>query len=403
MRLLLYTSQLMKDNKREENIYESLASFLNDRSTTSDKKRTPSEEEELRKLTFLWDECHPEKVETEDIWKKTMQKIENNDSTIVKHTHRRFMSAWVWGAAASVAILIGLGFFFSRNNMHEEVDEALKMEQYMLANTSAEDVKEVTLVVSDKKKIEIANNSQVAYTSTGQVRVNSSKLDETKTEDKDQEQKEEYNQIIVPKGRRSMIVLADNSKIWINSGSKVIYPRSFKSEKRQIYVEGEVYLKVTHDETKPFIVSTSACEVEVLGTSFNVSAYKGNSQANIVLVEGSVNVRDNSKHQMKMQPNERVELNEAGIAKKEKVNALEYIQWVDGIWALNGKPLKEVLRYLSEYYGQTILCDPVIEAEPFYGKLFLNEDLNKILESIRQALPEELASKKNIIYIDNNI
>lgn len=403
MRLLLYTSQLMKDNKREENIYESLASFLDDRSTTPDKTPTSSEEKERRKLMFLWDECHPEKVETEDIWKKTMQKIANNDSTIAKPTHRRFMSAWLWGAAASVVILIGLGFFFSRNNIKEEVDEALKMEQYMLANTSAEDVKEVTLVVSDKKKIEIANNSQVAYTSTGQVRVNSNKLDETKTEDKAQVQEEEYNQIIVPKGRRSMIVLADNSKIWINSGSKVIYPRSFKNEKRQIYVEGEVYLKVTHDETKPFIVSTSACEVEVLGTSFNVSAYKGNTQADIVLVEGSVNVRDNLKRLMKMQPNERVELNEAGIAKKEKVNALEYIQWVDGIWALNGKPLKEVLRYLSEYYGQTILCDPLVEAEPFYGKLFLNEDLNKILESIRQALPEELALKKNIIYLDNSI
>lgn len=393
----------MKDKKREENIYESLASFLNDRSATSDKKLSPSEEEELRKLMFLWDECYPEKAETNRILEKTLQKIANNDSRITQPTHRRFIPIWIWGAAASVILLIGLGFFFTQNNIKEEVDEALKMEQYMLANTSAEDVKEVTLVVSDKKKIEIANNSQVAYTPTGQVRVNSSKLDETKTEDKDQVEQEEYNQIIVPKGRRSMIVLADNSKIWINSGSKIIYPRSFKNEKRQIYVEGEVYLKVAHDQTKPFIVSTSACEVEVLGTSFNVSAYKGNSQANIVLVEGSVNVRDNLKHQMKMQPNERVELNEAGIAKKEKVNALEYIQWVDGVWALNGKPLKEVLRYLSEYYGQTILCNPLIEAEPFYGKLFLNEDLNKIIESIRQALPEELANQKDIIYIDNSI
>lgn len=393
----------MKDKKREENIYESLASFLNDRSATSDKKLSPSEEEELRKLMFLWDECYPEKAETNGILEKTLQKIANNDSRITQPTHRRFMPIWIWGAAASVILLIGLGFFFTQNNIKEEVDEALKMEQYMLANTSAEDVKEVTLVVSDKKKIEIANNSQVAYTPTGQVRVNSSKLDETKTEDKDQVEQEEYNQIIVPKGRRSMIVLADNSKIWINSGSKVIYPRSFKNEKRQIYVEGEVYLKVAHDQTKPFIVSTSACEVEVLGTSFNVSAYKGNSQANIVLVEGSVNVRDNLKHQMKMQPNERMELNESGIAKKEKVNALEYIQWVDGVWSLNGKPLKEVLRYLSEYYGQTILCNPLIEAEPFYGKLFLNEDLNKIIESIRQALPEKLANKKDIIYIDKNI
>lgn len=390
----------MKDNKKEESIYDSLASYLNDRSTASDKEISPSEEEELRKLVFLWDECHPGKIEADGVLNKTLQKIESNKTVSTKHTHHRFMPAWIWGAAASVVLLIGLGFFFSQENIKEEVDEALRMEQYMLANTSAEDAKEVTLVVSDKKKIEIANNAQVAYTATGQVRVNSDKLSETAAEDKAQEE-EEYNQIIVPKGRRSMIVLADNSKIWINSGSKVIYPRSFKKEKRQIFVEGEVYLKVTHDETKPFIVSTAAFEVEVLGTSFNITAYKGNSKSDIVLVEGAVNVKDNLKHQMKMHPNERVELNEAGISKKEKVNAQEYIQWVDGIWLLNGKPLKEVLQYLTEYYGQNISCDPTIENEPFYGKLFLNEDLNKVLESIRQTLPEAFTTQKDIIYIDN--
>lgn len=392
----------MKDNKTEESIYESLASHLNDRTVTPDKKVLQSEEEEVRKLIFLWDECHPEKAEAEGVSNKTLQKIENNDRLIAKRAHRRFMQAWIWRAAASVVLLIGLGYFFSQNTIKEEVDEALKMEQFMLANTTTEDVEEVTLMVSDKKKIELANNSQVAYTSTGQVHVNYDKLSEATTAEKAQEEKEEYNQIIVPKGRRSMIVLADNSKIWINSGSKVIYPRTFKEGKRQIYVEGEVYLKVARNEAKPFIVSTSSFEVEVLGTSFNVSAPKGSSKPSVVLVEGAVDVKDRLERHIKMQPNERVELNEAGISKKEKVNALDYIHWVDGVWVLNGKPLKEVLQYLAEYYGQTVQCDPSIENEPFYGKLFLNEDLNKVIESIRQILPEPLATQKDIIFTENH-
>lgn len=392
----------MKNNKTEESIYESLASHLNDRIVTPDKKVLQSEEEEVCKLIFLWDECHPEKAEAEGVLNKTLQKIENNDRLIAKRAHRRFMPTWIWGAAASVVLLIGLGYFFSQNTIKEEVDEALKMEEFMLANTTTEDVEEVTLVVSDKKKIELANNSQVAYTSTGQVHVNSNKLSEATTEEKALEEAEEYNQIIVPKGRRSMIVLADNSKIWINSGSKVIYPRAFKEGKRQIYVEGEVYLKVARNEAKPFIVSTSSFEVEVLGTSFNVSAPKGSSKPSVVLVEGAVDVKDRLERHIKMQPNERVELNEAGISKKEKVNALDYIHWVDGVWVLNGKPLKEVLQYLAEYYGQAVQCDPSIENEPFYGKLFLNEDLNKVIESIRQILPEPLATQKDIIFTENH-
>lgn len=395
---------LIQENNKEENRYESLGSLLNDRSASPDEKPIQTEDEELRKLLFVWDKCQPEKQGSEEVWDRTLQKIKENDAPSVLHARRRlaFMPTWAWGAAASVVLLIGLGFFFTQEEKVQEIDEAMKMEQYMLANTAEENVKEVTLVVSDKKKIELANNAKVAYSSTGEVQVNSDQLDEAETKEEKAEEAEEYNQIIVPKGRRSMIVLADNSKIWVNSGSKVIYPRAFKEGKRQIYVEGEVYLKVARNEAKPFIVSTSSFEVEVLGTSFNVSAPKGSSKPSVVLVEGAVDVKDRLERHIKMQPNERVELNEAGISKKEKVNALDYIHWVDGVWVLNGKPLKEVLQYLAEYYGQTVQCDPSIENEPFYGKLFLNEDLNKVIESIRQILPEPLATQKDIIFTENH-
>nr|WP_302831620.1 FecR domain-containing protein [uncultured Bacteroides sp.] len=391
----------MRENKEENNKYESLASFLDERSSSPDGKQLS--EEEYRKLIYLWDECHPPKseTETEEVWAKTLQKIKKNDAAVALSPRRRSvsMSAWFVGIAASIVLLIGVAFFLTQEK--ENLDEGLKMKQYMLANTSADDVKEVTLVVSEKKKIEIANNSQVAYSATGQVQVNSDKLDDSAaSEKKVEEDKEEYNQIIVPKGRRSMIVLADNSKIWINSGSKVIYPRAFKEGKRQIFVEGEVYLKVARNEKKPFVVSTSSFEVEVLGTSFNVAAYK-NSEASVVLVEGAVNVKDCLERHIKMQPNERVALNETGITKKEKVDALEYIHWVDGVWVLDGKPLKEVLRYLTEYYGQLVYCDPSIENEPFYGKLFLNDDLDKVLESIKETLPATLTMKESIIHKDN--
>lgn len=371
----------MKDNKEENNKYESLAG----------------------KLTYLWDECHPAHSEevSEKIWNRTLQKIREKEAADALLARRRKASGMIWisGIAASVILLIGLSFFLVFEK--DAVDEGMKMEQFLLANTTDEDVKEVTLVVSDKQKIELANNSQVEYTATGQVHVNSDKIDEAAApaeETQSATPQEEYNQIIVPKGRRSMIVLADNSKIWINSGSKVIYPRAFGEGKRHIFVEGEVYLKVAHNEKKPFIVSTSAFEVEVLGTSFNIAAYKDTPEASVVLVEGAVNIKDSHERQVKMLPNERVALNETGIAKKEAVNALDYIHWVDGVWVLDGKPLKEVLQYLTEYYGQPVHCDAAIENEPFYGKLFLNEDLDKVLESIRETLPATLTTKNSITY-----
>lgn len=368
------------------------------------KKENKKNESLTRKLTFLWDECHPDYSEdvSEKIWDRTLQKIREKEAADALLARRKASRRiWISGIAASVILLIGLSFFLVFEK--DAVNEGRKMEQFLLANATDEEVEEVTLVVSDKQKIELANNSQVEYTATGQVHVNSDKIDEAvePAEKTETPAEKEYNQIIVPKGRRSMIVLADNSKIWINSGSKVIYPRAFGEGKRHIFVEGEVYLKVARNEEKPFVVSTSAFEVEVLGTSFNIAAYKDASEASVVLVEGAVNVKDSREHQVKMQPNERVALNETGIAKKEAVNALDYIHWVDGVWVLDGKPLKEVLQYLTEYYGQPVHCDAAIENEPFYGKLFLNEDLDKVLESIRETLPATLTTKDSITYGNN--
>ena len=392
----------MEDKKNKENEkYQQLASFLDNRSARPDESFSQSEEEEdLQKLIFLWDECTPSRTEANEVWDKALRKIEEQAGKqtprIKKHTALMLYGGLV---AASIALLLAFFYFLNQGGKDVE-DEKAKMEQFLLANTGDEEIKEVTLVVSDKKKIEIANNAQVAYTQGGQVQINSSKVDEAPVVEEAVEETEEYNQIIVPKGRRSMIVLADNSRIWINSGSKVIYPRTFKGKKRQIFVEGEAYLKVAHNKEKPFIVSTSAFEVEVFGTSFNIAARKGSNRADVVLVEGSVDVKDHQERHIKMQPNERVELNEAGIAKKEKVNALDYIHWVDGVWVLNGKPLKEVLRYLTEYYGRPITCQPSIADIPFFGKLYLNEELDAVLESIKQTLAPEFTSRKDAVYID---
>lgn len=392
----------MKDNEREHNKkYERLASLLEE-PQNPDKTKQASSDDEARKLLFVWNECRPAGADAAGVWEKTLQRIRQAEEQEAAGRRRRLIPVWRWVAVASVLLCVGLAsIWFSETEV--TVDERSRMEQMMLAHTDTSEVKEVTLVVSDRKKVELANNARVAYNSSGQVSVNSVKLKEpsaqkVETSKKKPEPATEYNQLIVPKGRRSMVVLADNSKMWVNSGSKVIYPRTFNGSQREIFVEGEVYLQVARDEAKPFVVNTSAFDVEVLGTSFNVSAYKGQAQPSVVLVEGAVDVKDaqSDKH-VRMRPNERVQLDEAGALKKDVVEASDYIHWVDGIWVLNGKPLKEVLEYLSEYYGKQVTCDPSIADELFYGKLFLNEELDKVLESIWRTLPEELNLSREAI------
>lgn len=380
-----------------KNQFKSFASRLNKDGDHPEKIsfKSPEEQAEYDKLDFLWNRCHSEEMSEPDIWAKVREKINAGNTPVrltskINKTTRLFSILRYSAVAASVVLLIGISCFLLLND--EERHDLNKIAQSLQTEIPHE-IKEVTLVVSDQKKIELDNNAQVVYSATGQVQVNSNKLAED-------DSKEEYNQIIVPKGKRSQIVLADNSKIWINSGSKVIYPRTFEGKYREIYVEGEVYLNVTHDASKPFIVNTSGFEVRVLGTSFNISAYKNQEKATVVLVDGSVNVKDQQNHHIKMVPNEKVELNEKGISGKEKVNARDYISWIDGIWTLQGESLKQVLQHLRDYYGQDIRCATAVEDEQMFGKLYLNDDLNQVMKSILSILPAEYTMKNNVIYIE---
>ena len=115
-----------------------------------------------------------------------------------------------------------------------------------------------------------------------------------------------FNQIIVPPGKRTNVVFADGTKICVNAGTRVVYPEVFLDDSREIYVEGEIYLEVFRDESRPFIVRTEKMNVRVLGTTFNISAYKNQTESSVVLVEGKVEVELINKQKIKVSPNEMV-------------------------------------------------------------------------------------------------
>ena len=131
----------------------------------------------------------------------------------------------------------------------------------------------VSLILSDEEQIVFEGELAVlAYDETGRITANEENLMHVSEKEPDLLS---MIQLLVPAGKRSMITFPDGTKIWINSGTQLIYPSRFSSSKREIFVNGEVYLEVTKDANRPFIVKTEALDVKVLGTSFNVKAYTG--------------------------------------------------------------------------------------------------------------------------------
>ena len=94
------------------------------------------------------------------------------------------------------------------------------------------------------------------------------------------------NKIYVPAGQRANILLSDGTEVWINANTTIIYPSVFSGSERNIKLSGEAFFKVAHNEKKPFIVSTDNLDVKVLGTTFDVSAYKESGQTSVSLWKG---------------------------------------------------------------------------------------------------------------------
>lgn len=95
---------------------------------------------------------------------------------------------------------------------------------------------------------------------------------------------------IAPRGQKSQIVMADGTKVWLNSDTKIRYPGNFGKNQRQVYLDGEAFFEVSKNVRRPFLVHTPQMTVKVLGTKFNVKAYPDEDQVETSLFEGKVNL-----------------------------------------------------------------------------------------------------------------
>lgn len=189
------------------------------------------------------------------------------------------------------------------------------------------------------------------------------------------------NKLIVPYGKRSTLVLADGSKVHLNSGTKMEFPTLFSTTQREINMEGEIFIEVVKQGNAPFVVHTPHSQITVLGTSFNVSSYTEDVREFVVLVNGSVEVKSQNST-IQLQPNEMAEI-EKGMIQHKQVDVSDYTSWINGYMQFNKSPLSEVLKKIGRYYNIEFTYNKELDLhrQTCSGKLFLSEKLNDVLEA----------------------
>ncbi len=197
------------------------------------------------------------------------------------------------------------------------------------------------------------------------------------------------NQMITAKGSKGMFELPDGTIVWLNSESKLVYPETFEKGYREVELSGEGYFQVAKDKKKPFIVKTGNMEVEVLGTSFDLSGYSFSDHEKIVLLNGSVKVNSgNSPVPVILKPGQLFTFNkENGSGSVSTTKADLHIDWIKERLIFDNQSLSDIIISLQGWYNIEIECPKTFADKARLSFVVRGENVNEIFSAMSLIIP----------------
>lgn len=196
--------------------------------------------------------------------------------------------------------------------------------------------------------------------------------------------------ITVPAGQRAQITLADGTRVWLNSKSTLTYAGNFGRKDRNVQLDGEAYFEVAKNKNIPFYVNTEMHNVRVVGTCFNVCAYRGSKEFETTLVEGIVDIYTPDSEQVvtRLQKDEFF-ANYDGRCKKTILPSYEYLRWKEGLYCFDDVPFSGILDKLEKYYNVkiTVTSPRLLTHEGLTGKFREQDGIEHILRAISKEHP----------------
>lgn len=202
-----------------------------------------------------------------------------------------------------------------------------------------------------------------------------------------------YNQSIemiecrIPLGEQKELILPDGTKVKLNSETFLLYPKTFRSDTRTVYLSGEANFNVTKDAKHPFIVKTAQLSIKALGTKFNVNANADFGKTTTVLEDGLVEITDmqHPSNSDILKPGEQLELDHYNRSfKKSSVNVYIATGWVRGELNFVNNSLKEIISSLERHFNIKIIADSQLNlsTDLYTIKIKKGESLKKIFNII---------------------
>jgi len=180
-------------------------------------------------------------------------------------------------------------------------------------------------------------------------------------------------------GNRSVITLADSSKVYLNSSSEITYPSNLASADRWVKLKGEGFFEIKKNG-KPFTVLIENTKIEVLGTSFNVKVEE--DKLSVALLTGKVMVKDEKGNQVALRPDEMLIIEKSGDLYKSEFDNLEVTGWKNNVLVFRSDNFENCRKKIEDWFGVELILTGNIRKSWVYSGTYKNESLENVLRGV---------------------
>ncbi len=316
-------------------------------------KESPENEKEFEVFLSLWEKTGKEGIpappESENQWKNIKEKMKKETPRYTPKTrsslsHRRGNHVVTWFSRIAAVLVLGISF-------------------YVLHQNEPINIQQDNVIVKEETQV--------------------------------------YERV-VRKGERAEVRLADGSMVYLNSYSKLKYPKYFDGESREVELEGEGYFVIAHNADKPFRVRTGKTVTEVVGTEFNIK-YRSESEMELVVFKGAVKAYEEAKSEKTslVEKGERVIFfDNIGFSRPQKVDVYQYNAWRENKLAFTNASLEQVMNEIGLYYNINTKFEFDSLKQKRLTGIFANSSLEDIVTAVSISLNVNIENKGNTLIIN---
>ena len=304
-----------------------------------------------------------------------------------KHNNRRII-AWSLSIAASVLLIVALTW---KQPAKKEI---------IVAKTTTKAV--IIQPGSNKAVLQLASGQTVtlgdqADTITEQNGTSIRQRQGQLVYNGGDEMKIQYNMLTTPRGGQYQLVLEDGTAVWLNASSSLKFPVKFIGKERVVELSGEGYFEVAQNQAKPFLVKVNGMEVAVLGTHFNVMAYKGITKT--TLTAGAVKIRLKDDRNWLLIPGQQATVNESNEVKIGETDVDKALAWKNGIFYFKDDELADIMEQVARWYDVDIRIKGKIPAKRISGNIRRQANLPQVLDMLNFVSNAKFNIEGRTVYV----